>query len=67
VKFSSTSPYVIHLSSITFAGAALNQPSPACGVGIFTEDRTQTLDVNVPAKGQSAVVTFPGAGIVPGP
>ncbi len=30
------------------------------GVGIFTEDRTQTLDVSVPANGESATVVFDG-------
>jgi hypothetical protein len=66
LKFSSTSPFPIHLSSVSFDVSQNFGPgNAACGVGIFPADATQALNVTVPAgsvatPGQSSTVVIPG-------
>jgi hypothetical protein len=58
IQFSSSSPFAIHLSGMAFAGGTYGDP--VCGVTIFNSaDRTQPLDVTLPANGTSSVITFP--------
>ena len=66
LQFSSTSPFPIHLSQVTFDVTTNFGPgNAACGVGIYPVDAVQALDITVPAgsqatPGQSSVVTFNG-------
>jgi hypothetical protein len=61
VRFSSSSPFAIHLSSVTFGGGPFPAGDPlGCAVGIFAADRTQAVDVTIPASGQSGTVVLDG-------